>query len=392
VNRRAASPAALAACLLLQACVYTHQEVVSPPPKPFEFRALPYPTYDADEGLQGHLLLSLRRPANRLPAPVSEMISLDARIATSGTRGVLLSWDRSGRSIHWRLYMLAGAERLRRAPYYGVGNDAVLDDSLEALFPHYYRYQLLRTTGYVAYQHDLGTPRVRLHLATQWRHYAADALADSTLLARDVASGVLPGARRTSTGEFRLGLLYDSRDEEATPSRGLLMELMSVKAVGDHVYTRYLIGTRVFVPLDEFESWVVALRQTTELSHDTVPFYVAYERLTTWYLEDGFGGPRSLRLQPPGRYVAPNRVVVSADLRHKVIDVPDPRSPFRLWMLGFGDVGRLWNAGESPKLRGLHWSAGLGGRLQMAKGTLFGVDLGATDAGFGFAISTVFAF
>jgi len=392
VSRHAAAPAALAVCVLLQACIYSHREVESPPPQPFDFRLLPYPTYDADEGLQGHLLAAFRRPANRLPPPVSEMVSLDARIATSGTRGALLAYDRSGRTIHWRLYTLLGAERLRRAPYYGVGNDAFINDSTQSLFPHYYRYQLLRTTAYVAYQHMLGSPHLRIHLAAQARHYAADPLEDSTLFAADVRGGTLSDSGTASTAELRLGLLWDTRDEEASPSRGVLLETMAARALGDNDYTRYLVGARVFVPLDEFESWVLGLRQTTELASGTVPFYVAYERLTTWYLEDGFGGDRSLRLQPPGRYVAPNRVVVSADLRHKVLDVPYPASPFRLWMLGFGDIGRLWNAGETPQLRGLHWSAGLGGRAQFAKGTLFGVDIGASDAGFGFAISTMFAF
>ena len=113
---------------------------------------------------------------------------------------------------------------------------------------------------------------------------------------------------------------------------------------------------------------------------------------TTWYPEDGFGGPTSLRLQSIGRFVAPNRAVVSVDLRYKYLDAPMPASPFRVWLLGFVDAGRLWNQGEDPKISNWHWSTGVGARLQLSKSTILGFDIGAADAGFGFGIGTSFAF
>ena len=63
-----------------------------------------------------------------------------------------------------------------------------------------------------------------------------------------------------------------------------------------------------------------------------------------------------------------------------------------LWLLGFADVGRLWDQGQDPSLTDLHWSTGVGGRLQLGKGVIFGLDIGANDEGFGFGISTGFGF
>jgi hypothetical protein len=80
------------------------------------------------------------------------------------------------------------------------------------------------------------------------------------------------------------------------------------------------------------------------------------------------------------------------DLRKKIVDIPFPTSPFRVWVLGFADAGRLWRTGESPSFHGLHWSGGVGGRLQISKATMFGLDLGGGDLGPNFAISTTFAF
>jgi len=381
----------LVLALLLQGCIYSRQELESPPPLPYRFAIWPYPTYNTDEGIEGWLSMGYRRPTNRLPPPVTESIMLDARYAASGTRGASISYDRTGRSRAWRLYSRLASERLNRAPYYGVGNDAPEIDSLTSLSPPYYRYQLLRSTFYTVYEREL-IRDLRLHAAMQARHYRAHPLGPTTLYAEDVAAGIVPDSGSANSAELRLGAVWDTRDEEATPSRGMYLEGMWSTSFGDLRYDRYLISARGFIPLDEFKSWVLGLRQTTELATGSVPFYVSYERLTTWYLEDGFGGDRSLRLQPQGRYVAPNRWVASVDLRHKIYDIPWPTNPVRLWALAFADLGRLWNTGEKPTVTNPHWSAGVGSRLQVSKGTVFGVDIGSSDVGFGWAISTTFAF
>jgi hypothetical protein len=377
--------------LLLQGCLYSRQELESPPPLPYRFTLFPYPTYDDDEGLQLWLSTGWRRPTNRLPPPVSESIMLDARYAASGTRGASISYDRMGRTRAWRMYARLASERLNRAPYYGIGNETTEEDSLQDLDPPFYRYQLLRTTVYAVYEREV-VRHVRLHAAMQARHYRARPLGPHTLYAQDIAAGVVPESGSANSAELRLGAVYDTRNEELTPSSGAFLEGMWATSFGDRRYDRYLVSARGFVPLDEFRTWILGLRQTTELATGTVPFYISYERLTTWYLEDGFGGDRSLRLQPQGRYVAPNRWVASVDLRRKIYDLPLPASPVRLWALVFADAGRVWNPGETPKLQGVHWSAGLGSRLQISKGTLFGLDIGGSDLGPSFAISTVFAF
>ena len=70
----------------------------------------------------------------------------------------------SGRSRAWRLYGRLAAERLNRAPYYGIGNEAPEVDSLNGLDPPYYRYQLLRSTAYGVYERAI-VRHVRLHVA-----------------------------------------------------------------------------------------------------------------------------------------------------------------------------------------------------------------------------------
>lgn len=116
--------ASVALAAVLAGC-YTRADIDRPPPPaPPYFRALPYPTYDPDEGLAAHALVGWRKPGNRRPPPVSLAYGFDARIATSGTRGLLFTYDAPGIWKNWRLLAVAGAERLNRAPFYGIGNTA----------------------------------------------------------------------------------------------------------------------------------------------------------------------------------------------------------------------------------------------------------------------------
>lgn len=362
---------------------------ITPAPLDWYFRLLPYPTYDRDEGLTGNLRVSWIKPSNREPPPVSKAIVLAARASTSGTRGFTAMYDAPGWYRDWRVLGYAGVERLKRVPYYGQGNDPTVNDTIDI---GAYRYRLVRTTLGGVVQRRLAGP-LRAHLGGQWRYYRAGSLGDSTAFGRDVASGLVADTQGLANVELRAGLLWDTRDEEASPSSGVFLEAVAARGVTNYTYARWLLSAREFIPLGEFEQWVVGLRQTAELASGGVPVFIAYERLTTWYPEDGFGGPTSLRLYATGRWLAQNRSVVSVDVRKKLLDFPLRTSPFRVWALAFADAGRLWNAGSSPSLSGLHWAGGLGGRLQFGKSTIFGLDVGANDAdGLGFAVGTSFAF
>jgi len=381
VSRRAA------AVLLVVAALHPASSPAQQARDRWLFRPIVYPTYDGDEGLMAHLALAWLRPANRLPPANSQSIYVSGRIATSGTRGISLTFDSPGRWEERRLLVQLAAERLQRAPFYGTGNLSNTPDSAT----RYYRYNLLRTTALVSAQQHLVGP-LRLHAAAQWRHYHARPLDDSTAFAKYLTPATAADTTPNSIVELRGGLLFDTRDAEAAPSKGVFLEVMADRAVSGASYTRWLLSAREFIPLGEFQQVVLGFRQTAELANGTLPIPVAYERLTTWYPEDGFGGATSLRLYVPGRFVAPNRGVASFDVRYKLLDAPFPTSPIRVWLIGFVDAGRLWDQGESPSFTNLHYDGGVGGRLQIGKGTLFGLDIGRTSEHFGFSVATAFAF
>jgi outer membrane protein assembly factor BamA len=350
------------------------------PSEPWSWLLVPLPIYSSLDGLGVELVGGWWKSAPPGPIPSGATISPGASITTSGTQTISLTYNNTGRVPGWRFLAIASYERIQHAPYFGLGNASVLNDSLESANggdAHYNRYSLRRATGILAVQHRVAGP-LRAHLGVQYRHYRATPLGGApTALGADLANGIVSDTGSSTSLELRGGLLFDTRDEEVSPARGVFVEALWAKALkgpGNFGYTRWALGASEYVPLG-FET-VLAFRQSVQLAHGALPFYVAYERLTNWLPEDGFGGTTTLRQNIQGRWLGPNSGLASVDLRHKYWDTAIGISPIRLWLVVHADVGRVWDQGERFQWSGLHTGYGVGAIGQFGRAALFGLELG----------------
>ena len=362
----------------------------------WSFYLVPYPSYNALEGLGLYLVGGWRKAAPPGPIPTGISIEPSAQISTSGTRGAQLVFDQSGRWPGWRLLLIAGTVRWQRAPYFGSGNGSVVEDSLEDAYGVAYdTYSLTRTTALATVRRRIAGP-LHLQVGAQWRAYAARPLEGRrSKLADDLAAGVPLDTGSAKGLELRAGLLLDTRDEEASAARGVFVEALYARGLegpGDLAYTRYALGVREYIPITEFTS--LTFRQSVEIAEGHLPFYVSMERMTSWRPEDGFGGLTSLRSHLPGRFTGPNKALLSADLRYRNWDFwVTQTTPIRLYFLVFADVGRVWGDGERFAPSDLHAGGGVGTRLQVGRGGFFGFDVGwSPDAGITFATAISLAY
>ncbi|HTT66950.1 MAG TPA: BamA/TamA family outer membrane protein [Gemmatimonadales bacterium] len=377
MNPARATAAAAVAALMVAAPFAARAQV---PDEPWSFVLFPVPTYSSLEGLGATLVGGWWKSAPPGPIPSGAAISPVASISTSGTQTLSLVYNNMGRVPGWRFLLIGGYERFRRAPYFGLGNDSRIDDSLQSANggdSHYYRYSLTRTTALASVQRRVAGP-LRLLLGAQYRRYRAEPLSGApTALAADLASGAASDTGGATNVEVRGGLLLDTRDEEASPSRGLFVEVVGARALkgaGDFDYSRWAIGASEFVRLDT--ETVVAFRQSLQLARGALPFYVAYERLTSWLPEDGFGGTTTLRQNIQGRWLGPNAALASVDLRYKYWDAALGLSPIRLWLVTHADAGRVWDQTERFRWSGLHTGYGVGAIAQFGRASFFGIEAG----------------
>jgi len=240
------------------------------PSEPWTFYLLPYPLYNSLEGLSINLTGGWFKSAPAGPIPVGLAIEPNASLATSGSRTFSLTWENSGRIPGWRLLAIAGYEDLERAPYFGLGNATIVNDSLEGAYGerHYYRYELARTSGIVAIQRRIAGP-LRADAGAQWRHYRLKPLGgEPTALGADLASGVTTDTGSYTSMEIHGALIFDTRDEEASPSRGLFVAVMVARALkgpGDFDYIRWGADAREFIPLASDSTVVLTFRQAVEM-------------------------------------------------------------------------------------------------------------------------------
>jgi outer membrane protein assembly factor BamA len=371
---------ALAALLLLLPRLARTQV----PSEPWSFLLLPYPMYNTLDGLSINLMGGWKKSAPKGPIPVGLSIEPFASLATSGSRILSLTYDNSSRIPGWRLLAIAAYEHNERAPYFGLGNASVVNDSLESAnggARHYYRYSLERTTGIVAVQRQVVGP-LRVHVAAQWRHYDVQNLGGRpTALGADLARHFTSDTGSKNGAEVRGALILDTRDEEASADHGILFQVivargLRVGGAGDIDYTRWAADAREYISLVRDSTLVLCARQAVQLSRDTLPFYLGYERLTTWRPEDGFGGATTLRQNLPGRWLGPNNALGSLDLRYKWWDLAIGLTPFRLWLVAHADAGRVWDVRQHFQWSGFHTGFGVGAIAQFGRGSFFGLETG----------------
>lgn len=337
------------------------------------------------------------RVARERPWLVDGAITALGRYGINGSRSLSLVMDAPGVLPDWRLLGLVRTERLLRTPYFGPHDEDRRVDSLVHQYGDlYYRYALLRSTLFLTAQRRVHGP-FWLHAALQARHYRTAALRQTTLYGTDVAAARIADTVRHNGFEGRLGAVVDSRDDWIIPTRGLYLEAVGGAGwlvhdpSGKSGYQRWMLGGREYLPLVPGRT-ILALRQRLAIARDTLPFYLAWEQLTSWLPDDGVVGSRFVRLHRAGTRLASNDAIVSADLRRQMLNIgPDPQ-PIRLWGIVFADLGLLWEPHTRPGSQQGQWTVGTGFRLQPTRSALVGIDVGMTDIGFNVSALSYFSF
>lgn len=351
-------------------------------------------------GIGAWLGYAIEKPALHGPYPTSGDLRLYGTLGTTGSRSGTLAFSAPGLRGGWRALAVLRSERLLRTPFFGVLNEERQDDTLQEANGLYYRYALRRNTAYATLQRRLAGP-VWLMVAGQARTWRTSSLRQQPSLYVSKAASPVVDTLRFNGLEARGGLVVDTRDEWNVPTRGMLLELIGATGSVDdrtasnptpvaRAYRRVLLAGREFIRSAGGRT-VLALRQRATLSPDTLPFFLAWERVTSWMPDDGIAGGRSLRLHGGGSQLGSNDVLVSVELRRKLMVPPyDADDPAALWGMAFVDAGAMWENHESGKRN--VWTAGVGMRLQTSRTGVIGFDVGMADTGFNLSVLSYFAF
>jgi outer membrane protein assembly factor BamA len=228
----------------------------------------------------------------------------------------------------------------------------------------------------------------------------ADQLPDTALLYdKYVSWGIIPeyDAEGGNTTLLKAGLVYDTRDIEANPMKGIWTEMQLLAAPGflgnvDHVYTRLIITHRQYFTIaPQVLSFAYRLSYQTKLS-GKMPFYMlpfVYNTAPN-YTRDGVGGAKTVRGVLRNRIVGDGFLFGNIELRWKFLRTSLFKQNFYFALSGFLDGGMVTKKFEFDKTgvpadqldvvehenEKLHLGAGAGFHIVMNQNFVIAVDYG----------------
>ena len=391
--------------------------------KGFNFGALPVVAYNSDIGFQYGALANIYHygDGSRYPA-YDHSLYIEWSRSTKGNGNNVLKYDSERLIPNMRVTAEASYRTEKALNFYGFNGynayyNSIYEDDSEGndLYKSrlFYRHERkvvvlkadfqgniigkkLRWLGGITY---LGSKiaSVDVKKLNEGKD-PADQLADTSLYNNYVNWGVI--SKEQSDGGnnafFKVGLVYDTRDNEPNPNRGMWTEALFLFApsfMGEYdkaATSVILIHRQYFTLFPERMTFAYRLSYQTKTSGD-IPFYLLPYLYDSYNIRDGLGGAKTLRGVLRNRIVGNGMAFANFEFRWKVLKTTLFNQNFYIALNAFTDMGRvvdpykldlsgvpsnereLWFNNEDEAM---HMSYGAGIRFALNENFIVAVDYG----------------
>lgn len=348
------------------------------PQKPgFSVAGIPVLKFDSDEGAAYGARLSFYYGAGSGYNPYHSLLDVQGQITTRGKKEAFLFYDSP--------YLIGQNQRLTaeiryhendQYPFYGFGSGdyqpAFADSqSLQFIDKDYYRYLQRRTSARANYQRQIGL--IHLLAGASVSHTSIEVLSPETLLSREFAD--VNGSEGGFSNALRLALIYDTRDFEPAPAKGIWWEVMAEHFEpllgSDYRFTRLSTTLRqYFSPVSRL---VFAWRAAASRAFGDVPFYETAFMPGSFRIEEGIGGSKSVRGMLKNRAIGHTQLLVNLEWRLKLFGLSLLKQQFDYSLSMFVDSGGGWSRDEMLSIGSMQAGYGLGGHLAWNKNFIISV-------------------
>jgi len=179
---------------------------------------------------------------------------------------------------------------------------------------------------------------------------------------------------------LRVGVLWDTRDQEIGPHRGTwaeaLVQRVSTGLGATNDFTPWTTTVRQYVPLGRRLTF--AQRVVAQGIDGDAPFDELATIQSSFKQQEGLGGSGSIRGIPKDRYIGKALVLGNSELRWRAADFSLMRRDAFLALSGFVDAGRVWSDKlvVSEPLDDLHVGYGGGVRVGIGPSFIVSTDVG----------------
>jgi len=224
---------------------------------------------------------------------------------------------------------------------------------------------------------------------------ASDQLNDTSIIRDYNHWGLIPNSDLSggSNAFFKLGAVWDTRDNEPNPMKGIWTEAFLLTAPSflgnDKAYTQLVVTHRQYFTLKkDVLNFAYRLIYQGKIAGD-IPYYMMPYYYSTKSVNDGFGGSKTMRGVLRNRLMGDAIAAANVELRYKVYRTVIAKQNFYIALSAFSDLGQvitptkldLSNVPSQYKYwfegtEGLHVSYGAGVHFALNDNFIVAVDYG----------------
>ncbi len=175
-----------------------------------------------------------------------------------------------------------------------------------------------------------------------------DLLPDTaSLYDKYVEWGVIPAGQKNGgkTSLLKAGVVFDTRDNEASPQKGIWSEVLLISAPGflgnKYAYTKISLTHRQYISLYP-KKLVFAYRLNYQgVIGGDIPFYMMPFYFRSKDVKDGIGGSKTLRGILRNRLVGDGAVLGNMELRYRFLNTKVLNQNFSITLSTFMDAARI---------------------------------------------------
>jgi outer membrane protein assembly factor BamA len=355
--------------------------------------------YTIRDGLTGGLYYAQIRPPGFRdwfdPQPYRASLAIDGQLSTSGSHSLGFYARMPNLVPGWRFSLVAEMRRRARQNYFGLGNNTEYDGAnANDTQPYYYRADHHRTMLRGEVQRRV-VSHLRLLTGFHLERWRFDTLPGMSLLALQSNAGIdLAVGRPTTELSARFGLVFDTRDDDIAPTKGVLLETIFGVAdstvAGALSYTRTTVSVAAYWSPSENVTFAGRLLGQVMTGSPGVGSYMLIEASDK--PTEGFGGFDSHRGFADNRYLGEDKLLANLETRYQVVG---ERHVVAASLVGFVDVGRVFQPGEDVfklTLDGMHVGVGGGPVLSFGRVAVLGTTLAIGPDGLSLHAMTDWAF
>lgn len=321
------------------------------------------------------------------PITFAGTVSAEAGYGTRGSRFGRIEFRGPGLVKGWRFRGVLGAEHRARFGYYGLGGDLEAAEGADQ-DTDTYRVRRNRYQFGAEATRRLSGP-FRFALAASLTRTEMDA-PSTTLFDHDRA-----GRYRNTDFVVRPALVLDTRDREASPSKGVLLEAGAGFGTGrepittaddKHLYGFGYFHFRGYVSIRE--GTVVAVRTMVRTMEDAAPLSARYV-VPGWEREFGLAGWDGHRSFVEGSLAGTDVDLATFEVRHDLLNAGDLGA---ITLIAFADYAHVSDNLARIRKDTDQWGGGGGIALRVLRSAHLTTNFAGGSQGFRFSMGTNWSF